>query len=215
MSTFPSSSTSEQSSEPEAAAIWFKNPAGFLFDKTRALDFIPDRSQSLVEQLNAAMRFAIYFTVLVLIIRRDAKALFFAAFVAALTWIIYAQDRARDAEKREAFDKLGLAEDYYKRACVKPTKHNPFMNVTPVDYADFPNRPKACKVKDAAADTAAFFENGLHRLEDDVYQKSASDRQFFTMPYTTIPNDRGAFADWLYKTGPTCKEKGIVCKGAL
>ena len=193
--------------------IWFQDLKSFLFDKNTTLDIIPDKSQSLVEQLNATMRFGLYFTIIMLIIRQDVKVIYFAVFVGVLTWIIYTQYTNENNNTREQFHKLGLQQDFYKQPCVKPTKNNPFMNVTPIDYADFANRPKACSIQDSRAETAALFEEGLHRQEDDVFFKSASDRQFFTMPYTTIPNDRGAFADWLYKTGPTCKERGIMCTG--
>ena len=46
----------------------------------------------------------------------------------------------------------------------------------------------------------------------DVFGKNQSQRQFVTQPSTTVPNDQGAFADWLYKIpGKTCKEGGRQC----
>jgi len=43
----------------------------------------------------------------------------------------------------------------------------------------------------------------------DVFGKNQSQRQFVTQPSTTVPNDQGSFADWLYKIpGKTCKEGG-------
>jgi hypothetical protein len=189
--------------------IWYRDIKAFLFNKDTIFDIIPDKSQTLVEQLNNVMRFTIYFTIIVLIVKQDVRVLFFIVFAGIITWMIYTQYDAKNSDKIKLYDKLGIAEDFYNKACVKPTKDNPFMNVSPIDYADFPNRPKACSIQDSSADTARLFEQGLHREEDDVYNKSASDRQYFTMPFTTIPNDRGSFTDWLYKTGPTFKEQGI------
>ena len=40
----------------------------------------------------------------------------------------------------------------------------------------------------------------------DIFGKNNSQRQFYTMPVTTIPNNQTQFANWLYKTEPTCKE---------
>jgi hypothetical protein len=42
-----------------------------------------------------------------------------------------------------------------------------------------------------------------------VYGKKQGQRQFITQPSTSIPNDQGSFANWLYKIpGKTCKEGG-------
>ena len=174
-------------------------------------NIIPDSSQDVVDQLNSVMRFSIYFSIIILALKHDVRAIYFTIFVAFVTWIIYTQYVAEDHTKRELFDRLGIKADFKKRNCIKPTENNPFMNVSRVDYADFPNRPKACSIQDSAKETGEFFEKGLYRKEDDVFFKSASDRQFFTMPFTTIPNDQTGFAKWLYNIGPTCKEKTIAC----
>ena len=43
----------------------------------------------------------------------------------------------------------------------------------------------------------------------DVFGKNQNQRQFITQPSTTVPNDQGAFANWLYRIpGKTCKEGG-------
>jgi len=44
-----------------------------------------------------------------------------------------------------------------------------------------------------------------------LYGKSNSQRQYYQMPSTTIPNEQTSFAKWLYATGPTCKETSIYC----
>ena len=42
---------------------------------------------------------------------------------------------------------------------------------------------------------------------------SQSRRQFFTMPWTTTPNDpAGDFGQWLYDVPPTKKEQGLMLK---
>lgn len=197
-----------------STSIWYHNFGKFLFDKNSLFDIIPTKSQTLIEQLNSAMRFSIYFSLILWVFKEfDFRVWFFAIFVGVVTWMIYNSSVATDESKNKLYNKLGIVEDFYnkKQLCVKPTKDNPFMNVTLVDYADFPNRPPACSIKESNNEVAALFEEGLNRDEHDVYFKSASDRQFFTMPFTTIPNDRGTFADWLYKTGPTCKEKNLKC----
>lgn len=195
------------------STIWYQDISGFIMNKDTLVDIIPDKSQSLAEQLNCAMRFTVYFTLALLIIKQDVRVLYFIVFVGVVTWLIYTQSVHESADKKELFGMLNIEHDFKNRPCTKPTKDNPFMNVTAADYTDFPNRPKACAIKDSKEDVAALFEQGLNRMENDVFLKNASDRQFFTMPFTTIPNDQKGFAEWLYKTGPTCKENSIKCRG--
>jgi hypothetical protein len=56
-----------------------------------------------------------------------------------------------------------------------------------------------------------YFNENVFRETDDLYNKSLLPRQFYTVPSTTIPNEREKLADWLYNTGPSCKENGLVC----
>jgi hypothetical protein len=46
----------------------------------------------------------------------------------------------------------------------------------------------------------------------DIYNHNSGRRQFYTVASTTYPNNQGGFANWLYKTPPTCKEgNGAQC----
>ena len=56
------------------------------------------------------------------------------------------------------------------------------------------------------------FDEGLFRDISDIFGKNNSQRQFFSVPGGSIPNDQGSFAKWLYSTPPTCKEgNGLQC----
>jgi hypothetical protein len=46
---------------------------------------------------------------------------------------------------------------------------------------------------------------------DDLFNRNTSQRQFYTTPVTTIPNDQTGFARWLYKLPETCKENQSNC----
>ncbi len=92
------------------------------------------------------------------------------------------------------------------RLCVKPTKDNPFMNPNLLNKIN-PNN-KACniqikKIKDKIND---YFKTPVFKDVIDIYDRKFSERQFYTIPATTIPNDQEGFSKWLYATGKTCKE---------
>jgi hypothetical protein len=55
------------------------------------------------------------------------------------------------------------------------------------------------------------FNHNLFKDVNDVFGKMNSQRQFYTMPNTTIPNAQDDFAKWLYANPKTCKEDQEFC----
>ena len=99
-------------------------------------------------------------------------------------------------------------------SCTLPTKHNPFMNILLTEYATNPTRKRACtrrEVPNIKERIREKFNHGLFRNVDDLYGNVNSQRQFFVMPSTTIPNLQGELATWLYGSkGPSLKERGLI-----
>jgi hypothetical protein len=92
-----------------------------------------------------------------------------------------------------------------------PIANNPFMNVLVDEIKYNPTKPEAVSVSgvEVATGLDEFFRTEFNRDPTDVFGRSQSQRQFITMPATTIPNDQGSYQNWLYKIpGKTCKEGG-------
>jgi hypothetical protein len=92
-----------------------------------------------------------------------------------------------------------------------PSPRNPFMNVLIDEIKYNPNRPQAAPVDSPIVKQTLdeYFRVQWFSDPTDVFGKSQSQRQFITMPSTTVPNDRDSFQNWLYKIpGKTCKEGG-------
>jgi hypothetical protein len=92
-----------------------------------------------------------------------------------------------------------------------PTPRNPFMNILLDEIKYNPTRPPASDIGEVDTKVALddFFRVEFTSDPTDVFGRSQSQRQFITMPSTTIPNDQASFQDWLYKIpGKTCKEGG-------
>jgi len=100
---------------------------------------------------------------------------------------------------------------YKKSKCRKPTADNPYMNVVFSDYLDAANVPEPCNSDQTKDDAQYLYNSTVYRNIEDVYERQNSQRLFYTLPITTIPNKQGEFADWLYKTGPQCKENTSKC----
>jgi hypothetical protein len=194
--------------------IWFEDLNDFILNLENATKFIPDSHMTLNEQLNASFRFSIYFSIVVAIIKQDARVLLFAVFIGLMT-IGIAKHEARNKQVKEnLYQKLNINNDRQNKLCTIPTKNNPYMNVLISDYKDFPNKPQACNInsKSVKKTIDSFASQTLYRDIDDVFDKNASNRIFYTTPATSIPNESTSFAHWLYNTGATCKEKSIACK---
>jgi hypothetical protein len=93
----------------------------------------------------------------------------------------------------------------------RPTARNPFMNVLLDEIKYNPTRPPAENVSDPNAITTLsdFFRVQWNSDPTDVFGRSQSQRQFYTTPSTSIPNDQASYQNWLYLIpGKTCKEGG-------
>ena len=107
-----------------------------------------------------------------------------------------------------------------QKNCVAPTIDNPFMNATMKDFLNVDpvtnrivDRPEACDTNDVEIKKQidSSFNNNLYKDVNDVFGKMNSQRQFYTMPSTTIPNAQDDFAKWLYLNPKTCKEDQDFC----
>ena len=93
----------------------------------------------------------------------------------------------------------------------RPTASNPFMNVLVNEIKYNPTKPAAYDITDPKVSSMLddVFRVQFTSDPTDVFGKTQSQRQFVAMPSTTVPNDQGSFADWLYRIpGKTCKEGG-------
>jgi hypothetical protein len=105
----------------------------------------------------------------------------------------------------------GNASAVYTGSATVPTARNPFMNVLIDELKYNPKRPSAASVLDPNIQVSLddFFRTEFARDPTDVFGRNQSQRQFITMPSTSIPNDVDSYQKWLYKIpGKTCKEGG-------
>ena len=92
----------------------------------------------------------------------------------------------------------------------------PNQNETQIapNTGDHPENPPACQytseIKENINDK---FSYNLYQDVDDQFEKHNSQRQFYTTPNTSMPNDQTKFAEWLYKPAhKTCKESSLCLK---
>jgi len=192
--------------------FWYDDP-NILFSVNRIKNFFPSSNMSFEEQLNSYTRLSFYIAFIMYAYTGKYHFLFIFIITIILTFLIYNNNNNKVLIGKE-IEKFG--NDYYPADYVYPTKDNPFMNITMEDYRKNPNRQAITKThnfdKKILNQIESKFNLNLYKDLDDIFEKKNSQRQFYTTPITTIPNDQTKYANWLYKIDKTCKEgDGTQC----
>ena len=198
----------------EDGTFWVQYPP-ILWDINHVSEFFPTTSMSYPDQLNAITRFCLYLSIILGLVKKDGRMAYIALAGFLLTYLLYTVNRSPSRISTEMMT-TGPIPVANQKPGVEPTVENPFMNVLLTDYptATHPaTRTQAAmpsynnpKVKEKISKD---FEHNLYNDVNNVYSKNNSQREYYTTPSTTIPNDQKSFANWLYRSPEkTCKEGG-------
>lgn len=169
--------------------IWYRDPSSF-FRHARWTKFFPTSSMTTSSQLNAVLRFCIYYSVIMISLTKNVRHLAVGVGGAAVTAAI--NELAYKGGRREVFfsDK-----DRPSNKCEQPSADNPYMNRRAFDSND---KPPACK--QWAMGTKSEDVMG-EPIQDSPFQRPFN--RFYTMPVTTPTNSQNEFANWLYGSMPS------------
>ena len=92
--------------------------------------------------------------------------------------------------------------------CTVPTIDNPYMN--PLYWKEDGDKP-ACSYDEYKEDINDFYNFNLYKDVSDIFSRSDTERQFYTMPITTVQSRQGDFSNWLYRSEQNCKTDGVNC----
>ena len=175
--------------------FWYRD-INSLLTLNNLTKFIPNKGYTLDENLNAVVRLSVYISIVLVLLNNEINYLILTICAFLITFFIFSSS------------KKDILENYKSNNHIIPTKNNPFMNIMMDDYIKNPDR----KIQDDIVynielqrDIEKQFNHNLYKDSSDIYDKGNSQRQFYTMPVTTIPNKQKEFAEACYKTGETCK----------
>lgn len=194
--------------------FWYEDPS-ILINRESITEIFPSKRFDIIRKLNAIVRLAIIYSVIMFAYKREKTYLVIPFVAMGITWVI--RNKQGDLKKDKVYKKsvANQLDDLVKindleTECRIPTKDNPFMNPKLTDFGNNrPPAPKSCPTYNNVGvqrRVEDLFNEDLYRDVTDVFGKNNSQRQFFTVPGNQVPNDQGAFAQWLYGTPPTCKE---------
>jgi hypothetical protein len=164
-------------------------------------EFFPKKEYNRIQKVNAIARLSIYYSVLICLLRLDTKYLSFSFCLLILSYFLGYVDTFQDIVNTEN----------NTPKCTKPTDSNPFMNFTIGDQIINPNKPAACPIDSVRKEQIKKFRITAYPDPKDLFGKIVTDRNFYTMPSTTIVNDQEGFAKYLYGDFGKCKSEGKDC----
>lgn len=175
--------------------FWLYEPS-ILFKNGNYYKIFPTSDMTKNEILNSLTRLFLYLLIIYLLFS-TSKEYAYLPIIAIIIIIIIYFIQTDDTNITEKFEKNNIS-----TTCQMPTYDNPMMNVTLADLMDHRDRGPACHVEKMER---LFYD------PDDVFDRRPMERQFYTMPSTTIPNNQTDFARWLYPLPETCKENQEMC----
>jgi hypothetical protein len=163
-------------------------------------EFYPKKNMNQPDKANSLMRLAIYYSILLIIFKLDSSWLIISFLLVGLSIFIGTTENFKTEDKK----------------CIKPTKNNPYMNFTLGDHINNPQRQSACKLDSTIRkEELKFFRKNINGDSTinrfNLYSKNNNDRNFYTMPSTTIVNDQTGFAKYLFGDFGKCKSEGKDC----
>jgi len=192
--------------------FWYNQPS-ILYDKNYVFEICPVKEYDTTRKLNAALRFSVYYSVIVFLYNRNTNIFAVPVVTALVTYFMWKKNSSIQTDmlgthlRNDNPSALSLQE--HNLGCSLPNKHNPFMNTPFYDVAANKELPTSCTSYDNKGIQRRIekeFDKGLYRNYTDIFGKENSQRQFFSVPGRQGIPDQGAFADWCYKTPSTCKE---------
>ena len=163
-----------------------------VFKSSEILTFWPTATQSANQRVSATTRFILYAACIVYLINRDARVFALGGIALAIMYYMWTTNMIKDGNLRPT---IGDARQstIFRPNVTLPTTENSMGNVLLSEYVDNPDRPAAAWYP-SVRDQVQGAWSQIHPFE----RQRDAERNFYTMPATTIPNDQTGFAQAAY-----------------
>ena len=206
--------------------FWFKD-ISILYNQNYLLEIIPKKEYDFSRKLNAVVRFAIYYSILLYIFKRDGNILCFPFITIVITVFLHRtnRDETNDDAMKGLMSSKGhtsmedidaMIMDINKDIFREPDDDNPMMNQNTFDLYENKKAVPTYNNPGMKRKVEETLDAGIFKDSNDLFNRRNSQRQWYTMPNTEAMNKQTEFAKWCYMTPPTCKEgNGLQCANNL
>ena len=206
--------------------FWFKD-ISILYNKNYLLEIIPKKEYDFSRKLNAVVRFAVYYSILLYIFKRDSNILCFPFITIVITVFLHRtnRDETNDDAMKGLMSSKGhtsmedidaMIMDINKDVFREPDDDNPMMNQNTFDLYENKKAVPTYNNPGMKRKVEETLDDGIFKDSNDLFNRRNSQRQWYTMPNTEAMNKQTEFAKWCYMTPPTCKEgNGLQCANNL
>ena len=206
--------------------FWFKD-ISILYNKNYLLEIIPKKEYDFSRKLNAVVRFAVYYRILLYIFKRDGNILCFPFITIVITVFLHRtnRDETNDDAMKGLMSSKGhtsmedidaMIMDINKDIFREPDDDNPMMNQNTFDLYENKKAVPTYNNPGMKRKVEETLDGGIFKDSNDLFNRRNSQRQWYTMPNTEAMNKQTEFAKWCYMTPPTCKEgNGLQCANNL
>jgi hypothetical protein len=175
-----------------------------IFKTSDLMKFWPTATQSADERVSATTRFVLYAMCIVYIINRDPRIFALGGIALAILYYMWTSNMVKDGNMRSTIGDARRS-SVFRSNVTLPTVENSMGNVLLSDYVDNPDRPAAAWYPSVRTQVQQAWSQ-IHPFE----RQRDAERNFYTMPASTIPNDQTGFAQAAYGKpfAPKCHDQG-------
>jgi hypothetical protein len=175
-----------------------------IFKTSDLMKFWPTATQSADERVSATTRFVLYAMCIVYIINRDPRIFALGGIALAILYYMWTSNMIKDGKMRSTIGDARLS-TVFRPNVTLPSVENSMGNVLLSDYVDNPDRPAAAWYPSVRTQVQQAWSQ-IHPFE----RQRDAERNFYTMPASTIPNDQTGFAQAAYGKpfAPKCHDQG-------
>ena len=163
-----------------------------VFKTSDLLTFWPTATQTGDQRVSATTRFILYAVCIVYIVNRDSRIFALGGIALAILYYMWTTNMIMDGKLRATIGDARQSTVFRPDATL-PTADNSMGNVLLSDYVDNPDRPAAAWYPSVRTQVQQVWSQ-IHPFE----RQRDAERNFYTMPASTIPNDQTGFAQAAY-----------------
>jgi hypothetical protein len=208
----------------------FVDSPSILLQVDRLIEFFPNASMTVNERVNAIARLTLYSSILWSMYHGNGHSFRTGLILIALLGIMWKNQTVFvpsptkvKLEKMVAMGPNGVYDDgpmstlgappssqvtIQNAPCQLPTLENPFMNTNAMDDGE---KLPACRGPGVQQMAENLLNSQLYADPADLFGQKQMQRTFYTLPSTTIPEDREKFGKWLFKDSMGCKTNSDAC----